>query len=503
MITYNKFAVLNFINQLFSEDYFDWDFYQLLNWYMYIEWANTWILKSKHILELIRKYSFINRLELSKYNHLITDYNIRYILHIIFFICHVERIRKEYPISQEDIIRICYITSNSWLNSERIQLNANEYFSYWFSWIYTSSYTDHFSECTKDVFRDRLSYDIFYDKWVILEVDNTDNQSFMYISRKHNMSYIANEAKDFFIKNKEYIKYEPNEKDITHYSGKIRETLKSINQTNKCANALQLIISLANEIDFSFIWYLLFEIIHEYFVLNWVDIFTANQFLRILSPNQYALWSMRSFKLNTYRQLVLKCSVLLEDFDETSFCEYILEQFKYRIYLFIWWDFESLEDSIYVSLFCQRIHHIEVNWWSVTLEKNLIRKKEFDKYCSWFSVPYQIHDDDYINVSTLPLELQKKVLTQLDWLEREYFQSIFDDYNCKYIYTKVRHSITKKTLSMINKLELWCVVSNLQPDDRWEYLLIPNWKVHNSTSFGLTYDMEKVNIITNKEFILN
>ena len=195
----------------------------------------------------------------------IENIKIRYVLNIISFHKKVPRLAKESPFDyQNSKINLAYITQNDKILKPKIEIKTNNYFSYGFAAIYTSSYNQKFSECSIDIFKDRFSENMFYDKGLIIEVENNQEDfNFLFIDRKVNNSYILNflhkelETYPDIIKNILNIKQEK----ITFFENEINFLLKTLKNDIVKKIKLDFIIATTNKFEFSFLGFLLFEII--------------------------------------------------------------------------------------------------------------------------------------------------------------------------------------------------------------------------------------------------
>ena len=385
---------LKFIEMLFTPGSFNNDFAGLLNNYIYFQKNgvnyNTGILKTKHLSHVLNKYSFIDWQSLCAVRLEVHDNKIKYLLRMIELYYRNSRIRNELPFDEENNFKLAYISSNLNLLNETVTLNPGTQFSYAIPAIYTSGYVNGFSECTKDLFWDRLSMGIFYNIGISIKINNDINDNnFFYVDRKINVPYI----KSFITKVVEDFNLpilNLDEKIVSSLSNEIKIFLTEIDNESTKREIFQRVIDLSNKMEFSFIGYLLFEIIHEYIVEKNIDIFTANQILRIISPNQFVLWSMRSFNVTNLRELILKLKVVVPIFKEEEFISFVVNEFLNRVYLVVGEDFEFLQDAVYVSLFSKKVHQIENkdislksdnNYLSIEIFNNIVNLNELTDYC--------------------------------------------------------------------------------------------------------------------------
>jgi len=374
---------LQLIKDIFSEGRYDNDFFNLISGYFFVDRDgkryNTGIIGSEHISIIIQKYNFINWKELTIQSKYIEDFRIRYILRIIKFITSNSRFKKEILFDKNGNINLVYITSNKHVFEDKVHLNTKVKFSYTVPFIYTSTFNDHFSECSVDIFKDRLSQKVRYDKGIIVNIDNKNKNEFFYIDRKANISNINWYIKNSVEKNEEYRKIFNNKNEVERLKKFLSGFLSEIKGGLDNRTIAEKIIHVSNVLEFSFFGFLLFEIIHEYFIEKGCHIFRANQLIRIISPNQFVLWSMRSFTISSFREMLLKLSAVFPEFNDNEFIDYVAEEFSYRIYLFVGAKEEFLEDCIAVSLFSKKVHAIELSEVDVDESRNIVSSKILER----------------------------------------------------------------------------------------------------------------------------
>lgn len=497
---------IKFIEMLFQKDAFDNDFYKFIENYIYFDIGtktlNTGILKVKHISHILDKYSYINWLDLCEVRLHVSNNKIKYLLRIIELYSKSRRLREELPFDSQNNIKLVYIsTNNQLLNSGEVELNPGTQFSYAIPAVYTSGFVNNFSECTKDLFWDRLSMGIFYDKGITIDVKNNENDdSFFYIDRKINISYVR-----FFI---EKITSELGVKFIwldeamlSIYCEEIRNlmSIENIEVNNRVI--FQKIIEVSSKLEFSFIGYLLFEIFHEYIIEKNIDIFTANQILRIISPNQFVLWSMRSFAVSNLRELILKMKVVVPGFNEEEFICFVVSEFTYRIFLIIGDNFENLEDAVYVSMFSKKVHHIENSDINLKTNNNFVSKEFFEGIRDVSVLTDEIEDINPYQVQIKSLKIHMAEV--VDFLAKQEenikfrLKDLIFDYFVKLAYQKIKDDMKKAMNEIFSKNQIGVVMANLQPDDRGEFLLVscnPNQNKFVVKSFLLNEDLEISNL---------
>lgn len=469
---------LSFIKAIFEDGCLGDDFTLLVSGQKYINLDgrlyNTGIIKSRHLVNLLEQHSYIRWTELTSVREHVRDRRIRYLLHIIDMILRVPRLKLECPIFEGEV-SLLYITDNPEAVSPFPTLIANTRFSYALPALYTSGYQEGFSECTIDVFKDRYSEGIFYDKGLEIKVDNSDNQAFFYIDRKQNMSLLA-AVIDKVVSGDDYsndIQMILNSQRISELSNEIKQFSESMNSIDY-HQGIERIIAMTNKMRFSFFGYLLFEIIHEYLVRKGYDIFTANQVLRIISPDQFTLWSMRKFSISNYRELRLKMFGVLKDFDEDDFARYVVNEFSYRLPLFTGDRFEHLHACLYVSMYSEAIHCIEISARDLSVSANYVPQSLHEYVRDCVHVEFQMLGSDMVldeeNLN-LFLELMSKI--PHDQVFDATVREMMREHELKKSYQEIRDLLKRLMLEFRDQEHLGTIFANLQPDDRGEYMLMP------------------------------
>lgn len=263
---------LNFIKYIFEKENLNSDFYNLISTEIHYQFEDvryfSGLIKAKHISTLIKSYSFINWKELCLAGKYVNNAKIRYILKLIELSISIPRFKKELPFNRLDnTIDLTYITSNDLVSLSEVYLEANAYFSYTIPFIYTSSYIGKFSECTRDIFKDRMSESIFYDKGIFVTIPNCkEDKNFFYIDRKGNMPNIARQIRHVLSEDR-FVNLNTYQFEVEVFRESIKRLLRFIEQTEDKTAVLNNIFQITSDIGFSFIGFLLFEIMHEYFVI--------------------------------------------------------------------------------------------------------------------------------------------------------------------------------------------------------------------------------------------
>lgn len=502
---------LQIINEFFSMGKFDNDFYNLIHGHYFIEREgklyNTGIIKSNHISKILKKYSSINWNDVIAQIEYVQDFRVRYILRIIKFIISNSRFAKDTPFDNKNNINLAYITSNNYVLSPEVYLNTKVKFSYTIPFIYTSAFNNHFSECSIDIFQDRLSQKIRYDKGIIVNVENKSNGEFFYIDRKANISNIYWYINNTIQKNDEYTKLFIDAQELAKLKSLVSEFLDESRGGIDNTLLVEKIIHISNILKFSFFGFLLFEIIHEYFIEKGCDIFKANQLIRTISPNQFVLWSMRSFTISSLKEMLLKLSTVILYFNSEEFINFVADEFAYRIYLFVGRNEEFLEECIAVSLFSAKIHAIELSEVDLDESKNFINSESYEKlkHINGVDAIFEAADNGSYKIKDPSVNITKLIEISDEFL-RPALQHVYKNYLIKVCYSEIRQKMKEDIVDYIHKNNIGSVMANLQPDDRGEYMLLPNYLSgvkYMCKSFTLDAAMNMNNISKEKPLYLS
>lgn len=183
---------------------------------------------------------------------------------------------------------------------------------------------------------------------------------------------------------------------------------------------------------------------------------------------------MRSFSPNSLREVLLKVNLVFENLNNDELINYIVEEFSYRIYLFIGEHSEYLDDCIHVSLFSQEVHNLEL--------KNLNLKDNFfymgvDKWLSltdFEKLYFEVVDTNLRSITLKLIKMQDINNKNLSEKAVKIIQEAIRIDLLKLAYSKIKYELAAANLEIIRKKKLGLVMSNLQPDDRGEFLLITN-----------------------------
>jgi len=497
--------ILQYMKDIFSEGKYDNDFFNLVNGYCFIEHEgkpyNTGIIKSEHIAKILKKHNFIKWNDIFDQSKYLADFGIRYVLRIIKFTTSISRFEKESPFDEHGNIKLAYITSNNHVMENEVHLNTKVKFSYTAPFIYTSTFNNHFSECSVDIFKDRLSQKVRYDKGMIVSVENKFKNEFFYMDRKANVSNICWYIKNSLEKNSQYKDIFLNQKELDDLKKFVSEFLKEINSGLDNKTLVEKIIHLTNILKFSFFGFLLFEIVHEYFVEKGFHIFKANQLMRIVSPNQFVLWSMRSFTISSFREMLLKLSAVIPDFNDEEFIDFVAGEFSYRIYSFVGPNEEFLEDCVVVSMFSEKVHAIELSEVDLDESKNYISDEVFEKLKDSNESEGLFDKDNYGYNIKNPLHNIPKLIEISDAQTKLILQNAYKNYLIKACYGEIRKEMKVDIVEYVYKNDIGSVMANLQPDDRGEYMLLPNYisgVKYICKSFTLDKAMNIENLSENK-----
>lgn len=210
---------------------------------------------------------------------------------------------------------------------------------------------------------------------------------------------------------------------------------------------------------------------------------------------------MRSFSPSGVRELLLKLQIIIPNFAEEDFIEYIVDEFSYRIYLFIGENKEFLKDCISVSLFAYKVHLLEIEKIDFNLSVNLVDKSLFFDSKAEFFTDWEESLPNQINLKNISLDKFEEWLKNISEYNKTIWLTILEQIFIKKLYNSVKEKIANNTINIINSKKLGRVISNFQPDNRGEFLLLANKDVQEkylAKCFLLDKDMKIYNISKTK-----